>query len=1223
MKLRITHRIPPASRGAARPAYQGFALVITLSLMILLVVVAVGLLSLSTISLRSASSQKAMAAARANARMAMILAIGEIQRQAGPDQSITFTSGILTDEGADEPANPDWTGAMNVRDYDRRSNSKQTSITWLVSGEDPDPTAPLEKSTEWNKGTALLLGTYRKSGESTDLELLAPVVNMTVGSDKNRIAWWVDDQATKARVDIEKPPANTSASITEKDGRSQSPVKPLLSVAGQEWKDFTRNSTIDSSSLLSVSTSALAAESEDIPEIYFTDVTTGGHGLPTNVVEGGYKADLSLIFDRSQRTKKFAETYFGVKAPTRSGFNGVGIDKFPTDINPAVVNDPKKFHLSSTLSDDGSVSVGPNWGILWNYATLWQNVSAEQIPLIGTYPSVWSDLRRRDWLPYTNQNSGTYQNDLQHTNSPVAPVISTLQMGFRLKSQLVKAANPAANQPALYKAQVEIKPLMGIWNPYNVTISATPYRFDWALYPFFRLNYSRSDGQDSRLTRLWLRREWAAGSGDMPTDDNETGGRYFSMETPAVDIRPGETRLFSVTRQIDLKSQGTQRLEAAWSEKGAFVVDLTYKKTNANGDIEYATREIPAGHECWFGDIIMQDTLATTGSGVDNFNTEFPGFDFERNSSSWFTLKAGDNVLFRTTDLWNGDPKATVMVPEPVVSGWNGGASNNTTKVKHRIEDIAGENYVPHIATWSFFNRTTTQLQDGASNQRLRGWFDSNPRTLVSMPLWDGSMVRNRRLEGWNFTSNLIGGWHDPAPKGVVGDGNNSYPNRGLIGEGGRAEPEPQISDVKRYSGFNGSSNTTSGQANVIVFDVPRSPLISIGQFQHAQLSRYNFDPGFVVGNSLANPRIPLNSIAAGNFVGKAGLTIADISYEANERLWDAFFFSTLGNDYLRKTGNSLDKNFKLADLVSGAQPLTNPRMRFAPLPGDESIDKIIQDSATADRAPEAIAARMLVKGAFNVNSTSKTAWKAFLSSMANSELPVVTQPSSSAGWNKISWENPDGIRFNRFGRPMCKSPYENGASGAGPEFWLGWRSLSEPELDELATEIVKEVKERGPFRSMAEFVNRNPYSAKTVHQLKGGLQAALDRTVNMGLPSDVGGTATKPNGSQFSAAVTGENEAAGNAAYLTQGDVLQSLAPLMQVRADYFRIRTCGEALDSSGKVIARAWCEAYVQRTPEYVDPEDPAHFKYGELASDSNKRFGRRFEIVSFRWLNQSEI
>ena len=84
------------SSGGNRNAKQGFALVITLSLMILLTVVAVGMLTLSGISMRATTQAKAMATARANARMALILAIGELQKSAGPDYRVTARSDIVS-----------------------------------------------------------------------------------------------------------------------------------------------------------------------------------------------------------------------------------------------------------------------------------------------------------------------------------------------------------------------------------------------------------------------------------------------------------------------------------------------------------------------------------------------------------------------------------------------------------------------------------------------------------------------------------------------------------------------------------------------------------------------------------------------------------------------------------------------------------------------------------------------------------------------------------------------------------------------------------------------------------------------------------------------------------------------------------------------------------------------------------------------------------------------
>jgi len=91
---------------------------------------------------------------------------------------------------------------------------------------------------------------------------------------------------------------------------------------------------------------------------------------------------------------------------------------------------------------------------------------------------------------------------------------------------------------------------------------------------------------------------------------------------------------------------------------------------------------------------------------------------------------------------------------------------------------------------------------------------------------------------------------------------------------------------------------------------------------------------------------------------------------------------------------------------------------------------------------------------------------------------------------------------------------------------------------------------------------------------------------------------------------------------YLTQADVLQSLAPVITCRSDTFTVRAYGEATDATGKVLARSWCEAIVQRTPEFVDPADTPDAAIASL-SPTNQNFGRRFEIISFRRVPSAEI
>ena len=66
-------------------------------------------------------------------------------------------------------------------------------------------------------------------------------------------------------------------------------------------------------------------------------------------------------------------------------------------------------------------------------------------------------------------------------------------------------------------------------------------------------------------------------------------------------------------------------------------------------------------------------------------------------------------------------------------------------------------------------------------------------------------------------------------------------------------------------------------------------------------------------------------------------------------------------------------------------------------------------------------------------------------------------------------------------------------------------------------------------------------------------------------------------------------------------------------------------------GSVQSRAWCEAIVQREPEYVDtvtqnsgtnlPDNPAVMPW--LANPANNFFGRRMRLISLHWLNPSDI
>lgn len=96
-----------------------------------------------------------------------------------------------------------------------------------------------------------------------------------------------------------------------------------------------------------------------------------------------------------------------------------------------------------------------------------------------------------------------------------------------------------------------------------------------------------------------------------------------------------------------------------------------------------------------------------------------------------------------------------------------------------------------------------------------------------------------------------------------------------------------------------------------------------------------------------------------------------------------------------------------------------------------------------------------------------------------------------------------------------------------------------------------------------------------------------------------------------------------GSTPYVDQADILRHMGSILTPRGDTFVIRTYGDSLDAQGNVVARAWCEAHVQRIPDYVDSTDDAHLKNSVLISEANKQFGRKFQIIAFRWLNSDEV
>ncbi len=490
---------------------------------------------------------------------------------------------------------------------------------------------------------------------------------------------------------------------------------------------------------------------------------------------------------------------------------------------------------------------------------------------------------------------------------------------------------------------------------------------------------------------------------------------------------------------------------------------------------------------------------------------------------------------------------------------------------------------------------------------------------------------------------------------------------------------------------YGGGYSPESGSTRVIQQEIPLVPPISIAALSHARLGGFSLagdapagqgltgtgqaegygpNTGWVdnpsptlgfqrvtsggqgglfphvlqaIGNSYANPNLSADAAYNSSWQrlydqdnGVRNVTFADHSYLANKALWDDCFFSSLtpqrgaippfgGTD---RTLAQVARDFFLTD---PARPLPNRRIvAHAQALDQAKLDALVGEASIyTNGMADKIAAHLMVEGGFNINSTSVDAWKVFLSSLRGKPVAYL------AGGSNLQEADTEGTPVG-YGALPHAAPMTGSISGPNsPEAqWLGWRELSDEEIAQLAEAMVRQVKQRGPFLSLSDFVNRRLDASNEDFALKGALQAALDdesvsinssfRAADRMLDGETGST-----NFAFAAAARGPI-AYGSSAYVDQADVLRHLAEQISPRGDTFVIRSYGDALDANGDVVARAWCEAVVQRVPEYCDPKasDPAsgddpQVKQAELSSETNRRFGRKMQMVAFRWLHPSEI
>lgn len=1117
---------------------RGFALIVTLMLMVLLAILAVGILSLSSVSLRNSGTSLAMAEARANARMALMLALGDLQKNAGADTRITARADILDEtnppvlgvwkswEGTDHDAS-----GRPVSPGNYESEKAKRFLGWLVSGDQmqmPDARPGADKAT--------LVGV----GSSTKPELQIHLRTIPVDKSRNpgTYAWWVAGENMKARLPVPDQPSTDSDGQWASSMKSHATADPkpfgldsLLKDADPAKKAFTRG-LID---LVESSSPRISSE-------FFHDLSATSVGLLTNAATGGWKKDMSLFTENQARIGTKGLPLFRL-APEKDSLTSL-----------ATQNDVRGtksvfYPWSAYRGSPNSIPIYQHaavtsWNNLLDYALLYKKTDSNA-------KSIGSSSYRID----DSSNAGIY-NYLHRVR--IIPVIARIQWVYS------HSAGPpvgGATNKGKQEARLLLTPVITMWNPYNMNLTGPPMNFHIAKPLPSALRYKVGPFNNKRFMSVMAGNlNYAPALGPNTLSYRITAG---------YTLKPGETRIFSPQSENPASGGTTLNLASGYRSRGGHYFPL--KKDD--GSTIYASSSDTIKAEAIF-DTTYSDSYTGVGIYLD------------------MTINGPRHLAYRMAL----PPKVAKTVYPP-------------------LDDMATSPAMGNLATNPSPFMTTVFGARMASKTHIpaKGFVQSSP--LVNYTAMGGKdIVESTIQRNYRGSNHPVNSPFDYSFKAITANDSN------LPGEDASAQRGYIV------TGF----NKADGLSRCVIAELPTRPLQSLGELQNWDLRYENPVAPFafnIIGNSDATPLIAADSVIA-KYSDAVNLQHDD-SYCANHLLFDDWFFSSIAPDpsNFGTVGRELKTVF--IDFISGTKDLPNSAYRpiLQDMGGDG--DKLYADHIDTADSWKKVASRLEAEGMFNVNSTSLIAWRAILGHARNRKVPYMTETAANLSIDLSAETDHVVSRFSVAGDSDASTKGSSGAFPGASEF-TGYRIFDEAMIDALAAEVVEQVRQRGPFLSLSEFVNRQLSSGNLA--LAGALQAALDEIAKTpatnpykGITAVISRPATaNPDGDSheyaFPGAAVGEGTY-GLPGWTRQADILRPLAPILTVRDDTFIIRAYGDARDSEGRVLAKAVAEATVRRTREYVDPADaPDLATYP--ASPPNRTFGRRFEIISFRWLPPAE-
>ncbi|QTN31104.1 hypothetical protein HZ994_01770 [Akkermansiaceae bacterium] len=1238
---------------------RGFALVATLMLMVLLGILALGMLSISSISLRSSAQGSAMSEARANARMALMLAIGELQRHTGADTRVTAQASLI------DPAAPPLTGVWRSwegtdhddtgrplkPDYSSKTKSGQQAggrfISWLVSGAEagtspssPSPSALVSK--EATAGTVPLLAAGTLGSKPGQIHVKPQLVKNETGG----YAWWVSPENQKARLlQPHKPRPNGVAGLVE---MGQSHLVPNAGVFGldslaanpEPYSPTIATKGAASRAITLDSTELITGGNAKNPHQSFHDLSISSVGLLTNTATGGWRKDLSIL---TEKWDNIYASYPGGRLPlfrlTPEAGKTTQVPK-PVRPNASVAASTASAITAATPPQSNlypwseySVILGylqpgtyhaaaASWESLKSFATAYQGFSGDYGEVKS--PFVWDKIAKQ---------SASAIKALEVYNHKHSQRLHPQIARFQVIVYVMAREDPARlNQnPKKYQMRMMFVPFFTLWNPYNVTLE-------------HKISGTLNGGQGTNTQQNFLGVGWRRGlPGAMAIVDKSTfpnpdavpstqyrlltNGNFQTLDWPNNFANPydnqlpgnvakfGSTQIWRDLRTwalwlpegtLTFKPGEVKLFSPEWLDNGygfgggAFRMREGYRPTDIVGRDFDLSSNLLGTRNYWF--LFRNDRL------TQPYRDRAPGYGFSLSFGDGSSHFGGTAVL----PSGIGEELHNITALATASEGDKYWPPDEVDEVGYSVAELASGSWIP-IYSMSFGPRISIGSAPGTKQNRpTKGVIQNNALAAMVLSEPESGMPKDHPANNtfdFAYHSLSIGSTITP----------NLSASEGYIATG-------------YHSG--------DGLSRLVMVNIPLRPMASLVELNGWNPRGNNpYPPQHMnlIGNSDASPLIPKDRIVPSTLSPNSIATnlIHDDAYCANHLLFDDWFVSSIAPQP-QVLGGAIAKNIDTTyrDFLTGTEKLSN--RSYQPIPEDSNLSSSLATTRVKEviNSPDGwmkVGSRIEVDGMFNVNSTSVDAWKAMLGHAKSLEEIALY------GKSVIQAINPVGDHPVTRGAVASDVEAGSGAAiggqAANASEFTGFRSLNDAQIEDLAKKIVEQVRLRGPFLSLSEFVNRQLGTNKDL-ALAGAVQAAIDRMgedpmkVLRNPANSLSDRTMSPSDQKMQGVSYEFPEAAeGSSAYgvpgwIRQADILRPLAPVLSARDDTFTIRSYGDARDGKGNVIATAWCEAVVKRTRNFCDETDPPDSVDAPVAP-INVLFGRRYEIVSFRWLNHDEV